>query len=422
MNFLELATLLLLLASLFSIINLRLLKLPQTIGLMVLAIFLSAGVLIAGQISPGFLSFATSLTEEFDFSVLLIDVMLPFLLFAGAISVNVHELLKDKLTILLLASFGVIFSTFAVGTGLFWLIEQPLFGLSELGLTYVDCLLFGSLIAPTDPIAVLAMVKKMNLSSVTETRIAGESLFNDGIGVVVFLTLLNVKEEGIDNKTIQSVGSLFATEVVGGIVLGAVMGFLGMKLVKYIENEHVELEVLITLSLVLLVPVVSHIFHFSAVLGVVVMGLFLNQNIDGDDKQEGVQKVMGDYVYKFWHLLDETLNAILFILIGLEIIPILQNFDISYLLIVIIVIFVVVVSRGIGVFLPIKILSIKKSFEKNTALIITWGGLRGGLSIALALNLPDSIGDGKDLILILTYGVVLFTILVQGLTLKKIVK
>ena len=422
MNFLELATLLLLLASLFSIINLRLLKLPQTIGLMVLAIFLSAGVLIAGQISPGFLSFATSLTEEFDFSVLLIDVMLPFLLFAGAISVNVHELLKDKLTILLLASFGVIFSTFAVGTGLFWLIEQPLFGLSELGLTYVDCLLFGSLIAPTDPIAVLAMVKKMNLSSVTETRIAGESLFNDGIGVVVFLTLLNVKAEGIDNTTIQSVGSLFATEVVGGIVLGAVMGFLGMKLVKYIENEHVELEVLITLSLVLLVPVISHIFHFSAVLGVVVMGLFLNQNIDGDDKREGVQKVMGDYVYKFWHLLDETLNAILFILIGLEIIPILQNFDISYLLIVIIVIFLVVVSRGIGVFLPIKILSIKKSFEKNTALIITWGGLRGGLSIALALNLPDSIGDGKDLILILTYGVVLFTILVQGLTLKKIVK
>lgn len=422
MNFLELATLLLLLASLFSIINLRLLKLPQTIGLMVLAIFLSAGVLIAGQISPGFLDFATSLTEQFDFSVLLIDVMLPFLLFAGAISVNVHELLKDKLTILLLASFGVIFSTFAVGTGLYWLIGQPIFGLSELGLNYVDCLLFGSLIAPTDPIAVLAMVKKMNLSSVTETRIAGESLFNDGIGVVVFLTLLSIKAEGIDNVTIQSVGSLFATEVVGGIALGAVMGFLGMKLVKYIENEHVELEVLITLSLVLLVPVISHVFHFSAVLGVVVMGLFLNQNIDGDDKKEGIQKVMGDYVYKFWHLLDETLNAILFILIGLEIIPILQNFDISYFLIVLIVIVVVVISRGIGVFLPIKILSLKKSFEKNTALIITWGGLRGGLSIALALNLPDAIGDGKDLILILTYGVVLFTILVQGLTLKKIVK
>ena len=422
MNFLELATFLLLLASIFSIINLRILKLPQTIGLMVLAIALSAVILIAGVISPELLTFATSLTEQFDFSVLLIDVMLPFLLFAGAISVNVHELLKDKLTILLLASFGVVFSTFVVGTGLFWLTEQTILGLSELGLSYVDCLLFGALIAPTDPIAVLAMVKKMNLSSITETRIAGESLFNDGIGVVVFLTLLSMKLEGIENVTLGSVGSLFATEVIGGIVLGAIMGFLGLKLVKYIENEHVELEVLITLSMVLLVPVISHIFHFSAVLGVVVMGLFLNQNIDGDDQAEGVQRVMGDYVYKFWHLLDETLNAILFILIGLEVIPILQNFDFSYLLIIFIMIIVVVISRGIGVFVPIKILSIKKTFEKNTALIITWGGLRGGLSIALALNLPDSIGSGKDLILILTYGVVLFTILVQGLTLKKIVK
>ena len=262
----------------------------------------------------------------------------------------------------------------------------------------------------------------MNLSTVTETRIAGESLFNDGIGVVVFLTLLSMKIEGVENITPQSVASLFVTEVVGGILLGSIMGYLGLKLVKYIENEHVELEVLITLSMVLLVPVISHMFHFSAVLGVVMMGLFLNQNIDTDKKADGLQKAMGDYVYKFWHLIDETLNAILFILIGLEIIPILQNFDLSYILVIILVVVLVVVSRGIGVFVPIKILSIKKTFEKNTALIITWGGLRGGLSIALALNLPDSIGTGKDLILILTYGVVLFTILVQGLTLKKIVK
>ena len=422
MNFLELATLLLFLASVFSIINLRILKLPHTICLMVLAIALSMVILVIGLVVPDFLSFATSLTKEFDFSVLLIDVMLPFLLFAGAISVDVHELLKDKVTILLLATFGVLFSTFAVGTGLFWLTSQPLLGMESLGLTYVDCLLFGSLVAPTDPIAVLAMVKKMNLSKITETRIAGESLFNDGIGVVVFLTLLSMKIEGVENITIQSIGSLFATEVIGGILLGAIMGYLGLKLVKYIENTQVELEVLITLSLVLLVPVISHMFHFSAVLGVVVMGLFLNQNIDTDNKTEGVQKAMGDYVYKFWHLVDETLNAILFILIGLEIIPVLQNFDISYIAIIVLVIILVVVSRGIGVFVPIKLLSIKKTFEKNTALIITWGGLRGGLSIALALNLPDSIGTGKDLILILTYGVVLFTILVQGLTLKKIVK
>ena len=422
MNLLELSTGLLLLASLFSIVNLRVLKLPQTIGLMILAIVLSFSVLVVGLLSPKFLEFATSITTQFDFSGLLINVMLPFLLFAGAISVNVHELLKDKLTVLLLASFGVLFSTFAVGTLSHWIINLPVFGLQSLGLTYVDCLLFGALIAPTDPIAVLAMIKKMNLSSVTETRIAGESLFNDGIGVVLFLTLLNVKLEGVANVTAQSVGILFFTEVVGGVALGAILGYLGLKLVKYIENQYVELEVLITISLVLTVSLVAEKFHFSGPLAVVVLGLFLNQNIDTDASEEGVQKAMGDYVYKFWHLLDETLNAILFILIGLEVIPILQNFSPAFLLVSLMIIVLVVVSRGIGVFIPIKILSITKKFEKNTALIITWGGLRGGLSIALALNLPEQIGEGKALILFLTYAVVLFTILGQGLTLKKIVK
>jgi len=422
MNLLELSTGLLLLASLFSIVNLRVLKLPQTIGLMILAIVLSFSVLIVGLLSPKFLEFATSITTQFDFSGLLINVMLPFLLFAGAISVNVHELLKDKVTVLLLASFGVLFSTFAVGTLSHWIINLPVFGLQSLGLTYVDCLLFGALIAPTDPIAVLAMIKKMNLSSVTETRIAGESLFNDGIGVVLFLTLLNVKLEGVANVTAQSVGILFFTEVVGGVALGAILGYLGLKLVKYIENQYVELEVLITISLVLTVSLVAEKFHFSGPLAVVVLGLFLNQNIDTDASEEGVQKAMGDYVYKFWHLLDETLNAILFILIGLEVIPILQNFSPAFLLVSLLIIVLVVVSRGIGVFIPIKILSITKKFEKNTALIITWGGLRGGLSIALALNLPEQIGEGKALILFLTYAVVLFTILGQGLTLKKIVK
>jgi CPA1 family monovalent cation:H+ antiporter len=389
---------------------------------MVLAIGLSITVLVTGLVFPSILNRVTAIIESFDFKILLIDIMLPFLLFAGAISVNVHELVKDKVTILLLATFGVLFSTFAVGTSVYWLIEQPILSLDTLGLSYVDCLLFGALIAPTDPIAVLAMVKKMNLSSTTETRIAGESLFNDGIGVVLFLTLLSIKKLGVENVSAESIGSLFATEVFGGIALGALIGYLGLKLVKYIENEHVELEVLITLSLVLLVSIISKQFHFSGVLGVVVMGLFLNQNIDVDKKEDGVQKAMGEYVYKFWHLLDETLNAMLFILIGLEIIPIFKNFDSSYLLISLITIALVVVSRGIGVWTPIKFLSFFKTFEKNTALIITWGGLRGGLSIALALNLPDNIGEGKNLILFLTYMVVLFTILVQGLTLKKIVK
>jgi CPA1 family monovalent cation:H+ antiporter len=419
MDVLELSTVLLLLASFFSIINLRVLKLPQTIGLMVLAIILSVFVLITGLIFPSFLEAVTSLTERFDFSTLLINVMLPFLLFAGAITINLNELLKDKVTILFLASFGVLFSTFAVGYGTFWLTQQSFLGLSGLGLSLIDCLLFGSLIAPTDPIAVLAMVKKMNLSPATETRIAGESLFNDGIGVVIFLTLLNIKTEGIEQVTAQSISVLFITEVLGGLALGALVGYLGLKLLRYIENEFVELEVLITLSLVLIVSVIANRFHLSGPIGVVILGLFLNKNIASSGNEESS---MGAYVYKFWHLLDETLNAVLFILIGLEILTIFHRFQLNYIFLSLIVIVLVVISRGIGVIIPIKILSIKKVFEEKTALIITWGGLRGGLSIALALNLPATLGEGKSLILFLTYAVVLFTILVQGLTLKKIVK
>ncbi len=422
MDILELTTILLSLASVFSIINLRLLKLPQTIGLMILALILSILVTVVGIVFPNVFETVAQLTKEFDFSLVLINVMLPFLLFAGAISINLQDLLEDKLTILLLATFGVFFSTFVVGSGLFWLIQQPVFGLNQIGLTFVDCLLFGALIAPTDPIAVLALLKNMNLSSKTKTVIAGESLFNDGIGVVIFLTLLNVKLEGYENITAISVGTLFVTEVLGGLILGAFFGYFGLKLLKYIENEFVELEVLITLSLVLVVSLIAFKFHLSGPIGVVILGLFLNQNIDSDREKEGLQKAMGDYVYKFWHLLDETLNAILFILIGLEIILIFESFDISYLFISILIILICVLSRFIGVKLPILFLSIKKSFEKNTALIITWGGLRGGLSVALALNLPDSIGEGKSLILFLTYAVVLFTILGQGLTIKKLIK
>jgi CPA1 family monovalent cation:H+ antiporter len=422
MGILELTTILMSLAALFSLINLRLLKLPQTIGLMILALSLSIIITAVGAVYPQVFKTVTEITKEFDFSELLVNVMLPFLLFAGAISVNVHELLKDKLTILLLASFGVVFSTFAIGTGVYWLVQQSVFGLNTIGLTYIDCLLFGALIAPTDPIAVLAMIKKMNLSSITETRIAGESLFNDGIGVVVFLTLLGIKQDGVENITAAAVGGLFVTEVIGGIALGSLMGYLGLKLLKYIENEHTELEVLVTISLVLILPIISHYFHFSAVLGVVMMGLFLNQNLDIDQEKEGLQKTMGNYVYKFWHLLDETLNAVLFILIGIEIITIFESFRMAYISISLIVIVLVVVSRGIGVSLPIAFLTLFMKFEKKTALIITWGGLRGGLSVALALNLPDEIGEGKSLILFMTYVIVLFTILVQGLTLKKIVK
>ena len=421
LDILELSALLLILASFFSIINLRVLKLPMTIGLMIMAIALSIVVLILGFFFPTFMDLAYSITVSFDFNFVLLNVMLPFLLFAGAMSINVHLLKKDKITILVLASFGVLFSTYVVGTLTFYLINLPIFGLASLNVSYIDCLLFGALIAPTDPIAVLSIVKKMNLSPMTETRIAGESLFNDGIGVVVFLTLLGMKTSGTE-VSIQAIGSLFFTEVGGGIFLGAIVGYLGLKLVKDIENEHVELEVLITLSMVLLVSVIANKYHLSGPLGVVILGLYLNKHVKEDSGNGQSELAMGDYVYKFWHLLDETLNAILFILVGLEIILLYESFNLIYLLLSIITIATVVGARYIGVSIPVVILSKFQKFEKNTAKIITWGGLRGGLSIALALNLPESMGDAKSLILILTYAVVLFTILVQGLTMQRIIK
>ena len=199
---------------------------------MILAIALSIIILIFGFFFPAFYDLAFTITESFDFNFMLMNVMLPFLLFAGAMSINVHILRKDKVTILLLASFGVLFSTYVVGSLTFYLVNAPIFGLSSLGISYIDCLLFGSLIAPTDPIAVLSIIKKMKLSPLTETRIAGESLFNDGIGVVVFLTLLGVKSTGAD-ITFDSVGTLFFTEVIGGLALGAMIGYFGLKLVRY---------------------------------------------------------------------------------------------------------------------------------------------------------------------------------------------
>ena len=352
LDILELTTILLILASFFSIVNLRFLKLPMTIGLMILAIALSIVILIFGFFFPTFLDIAYTITESFDFNFMLMNVMLPFLLFAGAMSINVHILRKDKLTILLLASFGVLFSTYVVGSLTYYLLNAPMFGLSSLGITYLDCLLFGSLIAPTDPIAVLSIIKRMKLSLVTETRIAGESLFNDGIGVVVFLTLLGAKTTGAE-VTLDTVGVLFFTEVIGGLALGAIVGYFGLKLVRYIENEHVELEVLITLALVLFVSVIATRYHLSGPLGVVILGLYHNKHIKETEGNGDSELAMGDYVYKFWHLLDETLNAILFILIGLEIILIFDSFNLVYLALSIITIVLVVLSRYIGVSVPI---------------------------------------------------------------------
>lgn len=408
----DLISLLIFMAAAFSLVNITYLKLPHTIGLMVIALVMSLGVLLLGLVYPPITELAMTVMHEFDFKEVLLNVMLSFLLFAGAISINLRMLLQEKWPILILATIGVLVSTFTVGLLMYYAFTSVGFEI-----TVMHCLLFGALISPTDPIAVLALVKKANLSKNLEIKIAGESLFNDGIGVVVFLTLMAIDQQGIDSVGVGDIALLFAQEVLGGLGIGAVFGYFGLKLLNYIENDHVELEVLVTLSMVLVCARASELLHVSGPLAMVVMGLF----VGNEGRSEELSSATGEYVYKFWHLLDEALNAILFILIGFEMIVISESFKLDYLALGMIAITIVLAARWVGVAGPISILKRFRPFEKNTVSILTWGGLRGGLSVAMALSLPNTIAE-KDLILSCTYCVVVFSILVQGLTIQKLLK
>lgn len=460
MGILDLITLLIFLAAVFTLINITLLKLPSTIGLMAIALCSSVVILILGYFFPPIVVGAEHIIEAFDFKEVLLNVMLNFLLFAGALSVNLKTLLDQKIPVIVLATFGTILSTFIVG-GLMYFAFQ----IVGKDVRIIYCLLFGALISPTDPIAVLALVQKFGLVKSLEIKIAGESLFNDGVGVVIFLTILGIADpsskhhggeeahiEGniemivmADNQVSDSnmvqyadyvqheepdshdeesgvsageIVKLFVVEVFGGLLLGALFGFMGFKLLDYIDNDHVELEVLVTLTLVMVGGRVAELIHVSGPLAMVIMGLF----IGNEGRSEHLANATGEYVFKFWHLLDEALNAILFILIGLEMIVIAQSFEMEYLAIGGLAIVVVLIARFLGVSIPVVIMELfGVEFEKKSILILTWGGLRGGISVALALSLSDSL-PVKDLIVAATYAVVVFSILVQGLTIEKLIK
>ncbi len=427
MSILDLITLLVLLAAVFTLINISVLKLPSTIGLMTIALVMSGLILLSGLIFPTFYEAAEHIVQEFDFQEVLMNVMLNFLLFAGALSTDLRKLMEEKVPVIVLALGGTLISTFAVGYFVYWIF--PMLGI-EMELIY--CLLFGSLISPTDPIAVLALAKKAGMSKKLEIKIAGESLFNDGVGVVFFLTILQIAmaQAGVHETgghgggevSAGSVALLFGQEVLGGIALGALLGFVGFKLLNFIDNDHVELEVLVTLSLVMVGGRIAEILHLSGPIGMVVLGLFLgNQGRD-----ENLANATGEYVYKFWHLVDEALNAILFILVGLEILVIAENFTLNSLFMGGVGILIVLTARFIGVFFPITAMKMfGRTFEPRTIAILTWGGLRGGISVALALSLQNL--EWIDLavrqnILFTTYTIVVFSILVQGLTMGMLLK
>ncbi|WP_420318712.1 cation:proton antiporter [Ekhidna sp.] len=425
MSILELITLLIFLAAAFTLINITVLKLPSTIGLMFIALVMSISILVLGYFFPSVTEGAEHIIAEFDFEEVLMNVMLNFLLFAGALSTNLNKLIEERVPVIILATIGTLMSTFLVGFLVYNIF--PMVGY-EIDLIY--CLLFGALISPTDPIAVLALTKQFGLSKKLEIKIAGESLFNDGVGVVIFLTILGIAKaqagihepggHGSEEITAASVAFLFGKEVFGGLLLGAGFGFAGFKLLNFIDNDHVELEVLVTLTLVMVGGRLAEMLHVSAPLGMVVMGLF----IGNQGRDEKLANATGEYVFKFWHLLDEALNAILFILIGLEMLVIAESFTMSNLAIGGIGILIVLFARFLGVSIPITAMRRFREFEPKTIQILTWGGLRGGISVALALSLtdiafPDAV---KDTILFTTYCVVVFSILVQGLTIGALLK
>lgn len=402
------ATVLIVLSGIFGFINVRFLKMPNTIGLMIITILFTLLVLLISYFDPTLLNIEKEIISSIDFKTVLLDEMLSFLLFAGALHTNFEQLKVQRWPILLFSTLGVLTSTFLVGGAIFGLLQ-----LFNFSVDFIYCLLFGALISPTDPIAVLGILKQAGVPKKLETKIVGESLFNDGVGVVVFLTIYQIAKSGIDENTTFNVFTLFGQEVFGGIALGGILGYLCYRLMRVIDDY--DIEVIITLAAVMGGTVIAQKLHLSAPLAMVTAGLIV-----GNDtvRETTMSEITERYVDKFWELLDILLNAILFVLIGMEMLILV--FEGKYIIAGLIAIPIVLVCRYVSLFLPINIFAKKLDFVPKTNLIMTWGGLRGGISIALALGLTSEMH--RDLFLVITYVVVIFSIVVQGLTVGKLVK
>lgn len=408
MDLFSVITILIVMSAIFGYINNRVLKLPDTIGLMLIAIIMTLGIFVSSFFTDAVYNFAVDFIGKIDFSKVLLEVMLSFLLFAGALHTNFDQLKVQRYPILIFATLGVLTSTFLVGTATYYLLQFMGFEVA-----YIYCLLFGSLISPTDPIAVLGILKQAGVPKKLETKIVGESLFNDGVGVVIFLTIYEIAKSTVEggHVTALHIAELFGVEVFGGIALGAALGYMGYKLLKSIDDYDVE--VMITLAIAMGGYLLASKLHLSGPLCVVVAGLIL-----GHDTVRGtaMSEVTERYVDKFWELVDVFMNAILFVLIGFEML--ILTLKGNYILAGVIAIPIVLLARYISLFPPIKFFQKKLEFVPNTNLVMTWGGLRGGISIALALSLQEYMH--RDLFLTITYVVVVFSIVVQGLTVGKL--
>jgi CPA1 family monovalent cation:H+ antiporter len=407
MDYYAIATILIVLSALFGYINVRFLKLPITIGLMLITIIFTIIIIVIGQFDDTLLLSERAFIEGIDFRAVLFDIMLSFLLFAGAMHTNFEQLKVQRWPVLVFATAGVLISTFLVGIIMYYLLQ-----LIGFQVDFIYCLLFGALISPTDPIAVLGILKQAGAPKKLETKIVGESLFNDGVGVVVFLTLLKIAEGG-SGVTFVHIAEMFAVEVLGGIALGLLLGWITYRLMKSIDDYDVE--VIITIAVVMGGTLLAQKFHLSAPLAMVACGLMVGNDTIRDAVMSETTET---YVDKFWELIDVLLNTILFVLIGMEML--ILTFEGNYILAGILAVPIVLLSRYLSLWFPIKFFAKKLDFVPNTNLIMTWGGLRGGISIALALSLTQDMH--RELFLVITYIIVVFSIIGQGLTVGPLIK
>lgn len=407
MIFFDILAILVTIAALFSYLNERYIRLPRTIGLMAMSLVFSLGMMVLGKMELFPLTeYAADMLDSLSFYDTLMHGMLGFLLFAGALHVNFDDLLNQKSIIFLLATLGVVVSTVVIG-GFTWIMLR-IFGI-DLPLLY--CLLFGALISPTDPIAVLGIMKQVGASKNLETMITGESLFNDGIGVVVFMGLLSILQ-GPHHSYFTGIVELFFLEAVGGMVYGAVLGYATYLLLKEVDNYQVE--VLITLATVFGGYRLAELLHVSAPLAIVVAGLLVGNH----GRHFGMSSITRQNLDTFWELVDEILNAVLFVLIGLEILVF--PHDPFYILAGFTLIPLVLLARFFCVSGTIGFMRVFRPIDTGTTRILTWAGLRGGISVALALSLPS--GPERNSIIAITYVIMTFSILVQGLTVGNVIK
>lgn len=405
MNILQITSLLIVLAGLFGAFNYLVLKLPSAIGILVVSLLASLGIVLVDLALPalGIADVVRSTVTGIDFSEALLEGMLGLLLFAGALHVKLSDLKAQWRVVFLMATIGIALSTTIVGFGFSWLTGMPL----------IIALVFGALISPTDPVAVLGVLREADLPKSLETKIAGESLFNDGVGYVVFLVLIGLAFPSGDahhGNGASDAALLFVQEAIGGAVLGIVLGWLVFRVMRQIDDYS--LEVLLTLGLAFGGYELAVYLHVSAPIMAVCAGLLI-----GDiGAKHGMSQQTRQYVDAFWKLIDEILNAVLFLMIGFEVFAI--AFDTNYLIIGVLSIVLALFARLAAVAVPVLLMRPFRQFSSGVIPIMTWGGLKGGISVALALSLPE--GEWKPLILTATYVVVIFSIIVQGLSVARL--